>query len=116
MFREALAIGAGNATGFVATDIEDLISVPTYLALFNSTFAKSIGTPLQEAELPGGTRIVDRLNRLLESKGISIRPSGGFNHYAVATFLVSKPPNKVDKQTLARFEKLFTALNSLFTM
>lgn len=98
------------------TDIEDLISVPAYLALFNATFAKQLGKhQVTEAELPPGNRILDRLERFLEAKSIKLRASSGFNHYSVANFLVSNPPPSVDEDTLRRFEAVFQATNSIFT-
>ncbi len=96
-----------------ATDIEDLFAIPFYLKLFSSTFGMHLGDELREADLPPGDRIIDRLNRLLKDKGIYLRPSGGFNHYAVANHLAANPPKTLDKDTLARFESVFSKVNSL---
>ncbi|MGL4553632.1 MAG: ATP-dependent nuclease, partial [Gemmataceae bacterium] len=122
MFRNAAARTKGAPKGPAATpppaDVEDLISLPLYLGLFNSAFAKQLsGVEIVEADLPPGDRVVDRLNRHLATAGIQIRPSGGFNHYAVANYMAANPPasKSVDKETLNRFEALFTAANALFS-
>ena len=96
-----------------ATDVEDLFAIPFYLKLFSSTFEKQLGSEVKEADLPPGDRIIDRLNRYIKDKGITLRPSGGFNHYAVANYLAANPPKTLDKDTLARFEALFQKVNSL---
>jgi len=117
MFRDLNAKGKGKAPPvMVSGDVEDLISVPFYLKLFNATFKKQLsGNDLTEANIPPGDRIVDRINRHLEATGISIRPSGGYNHYAVANHLAANPPKTVDKDTLNRFEAAFKAVNALFS-
>jgi len=98
-----------------STDIEDLISLPLYLKLFNGAFEKQLGkTTIAEADLPPGDRVIDRLNRHLDENGIKLRARGGFNHYTVATYLVSNPPRTIDKDTLGRFEALFAEANGLF--
>lgn len=96
-----------------ATDVEDLLAVPLYLKLFSSTFEKQLGGEVKEADLPPGDRMIERLNRHLKDKGIVLRPSGGFNHYAVANYLAANPPKTLDKDTLARFEALLLKVNSL---
>jgi len=99
---------------FPATDIEDLLTIDHYLSLFNSTFARELqGRAITRGALPIGDRIVERLNRLLKQEGITLRASGGFNHYAVASYLASHPL-EFDESTLARFEQLFSAINALF--
>jgi hypothetical protein len=69
---------------------------------------------IKESELPAGDRIIDRIERYLASKGIPVRPSGGFNHYLVAAQFASKPPASLDADTMGRFEALFKALNALY--
>ncbi|MDP2321781.1 MAG: AAA family ATPase [Acidobacteriota bacterium] len=109
-FRDLGNIGKSGK----ATDIEDLFEPAEYVGSFNLTFAKALGsTPVAEASLPAGDRIVDRLERFLSDKGIKTRPSGGFNHYLVASHFVSSPA-KFDAATLNRFEALFKAVNDLF--
>jgi hypothetical protein len=86
-----------------------------YLDYFNSTFAKALaGTTVKEPELPPGDRIIDRIERYLDDKGIKTRPSGGFNHYRVASDFASRPPTTLDADTIKRFEALFEAVNALF--
>lgn len=97
------------------SDIEDLFSIGIYLKYFNETFAKQLaGVCVSEADLPPGDRIVQRLEKLLEDKGLKIRPSGGFNHYAVAARFASSPPNALDADTVARFSALFATLNAVY--
>lgn len=97
------------------SDIEDLFSVGVYLKYFNMTFASQLaGVVIAEADLPPGDRIVQRLEQHIKDKGLTIRPSGGFNHYAVATRFASSPPKSLDAATMARFKALFTAINAVY--
>ena len=97
------------------TDVEDLFSVPFYLKLFGGAFAAQLGGEVAEADLPPGDRVIDRLGRYLKDRAITLRPSGGFNHYAVANHLASNPPKTLDKDTMARFEALFNKVNALMS-
>ncbi|CAN7443666.1 hypothetical protein [Polaromonas sp. LjRoot131] len=98
-----------------ATDIEDLLEPEMYLEYFNKTFAKQLGgVTLIEADLPPGDRIVHRLEKHLSDKGIKIRPSGGYNHYAVAATFGATPPTALPNDVKKRFAAMFEALNKLF--
>jgi energy-coupling factor transporter ATP-binding protein EcfA2 len=106
-----------NPALLVDTDIEDLIAVPLYLELFSATFSKKLnGAVVRESDLPPGHRIVARITEYLHLKGIILRASGGFNHYAVANYLAANPAVNTDSQTLLVFERMFTKVNSLFTV
>lgn len=110
-FRDVKKPGVTGQT----SDIEDLFEVGLYLEYFNKTYSKQLkGTPIQEADLPPGDRIIERIERHLKDKAISVRPSGGFNHYLVASQFASDPPKSIDKTTIKRFEALFGAANGLF--
>ncbi|MBW8036063.1 MAG: AAA family ATPase, partial [Planctomycetes bacterium] len=110
-FRDIKNIGKSGQ----ASDIEDLFKPALYLEHFNETFAKPLsGATISEADLPQGERIIDRIERHIAAKGIQIRPSGGFNHYGVASHFASNPPKSLDNNTLKRFEALFNAVNGLF--
>jgi hypothetical protein len=110
-FRNLANIGMSGQ----ATDTEDLFTVSLYLEYFNKSFSKSLnGVAVKEGDLPPGDRIVERLERYLKDKAIKIRPSGGFNHYIVASYFASHPPTKLDANSLKRFEALFTTVNALF--
>ena len=98
-----------------ATDVEDLFTLSFYLKLFNGAFEKKLPAEVTEAALPCGDRIIGRLDRYLADTSISLRARGGFNHYAVANYLVTNPPKTVDKETLNRFEQMFNKVNSLFS-
>jgi hypothetical protein len=118
-FRAPAPAGRGkkkeNVGGLVSPDVEDLFSPDLYLSMFNAAFAKQLGgRALQADDLPPGDRIVERIGRFLQTEGIAIRPSGGFNHYAVANYLAANP-QAVDDATLNRFERLFAAVNPLFS-
>lgn len=97
------------------TDVEDLFEVKEYLDMFNAAFAGALPKPVKESDLPPGDRIVDRLNRYLHAESITLRPSGGFNHYTVANYLAGNPPSALHMATLSQFELLFKKLNTLFS-
>jgi hypothetical protein len=106
---------AADAAAQPSTDVEDLISVATYLDLFNSAFANQLkGKPVGESALPPGDRIVERITRYLNDAGTKLRPSGGFNHYTVASYSAMNAP-AWDAATLDRFEAAFGVINPLFT-
>lgn len=109
-FRDPATKGASGK----ASDIEDLFSVSLYLKYFNLTFAAQLGegNEVEEAKLPEGDRIVNRLERYLEARKILLRPTGGYNHYLVANKLAANPPKTLDAATLSRFRSLFAAVNS----
>ncbi len=110
-FRDLAALGTASR----ATDTEDLFRVDLYVDYFNRTYAKALGgVRITEAGLPPGDRIIDRLERFLSARGIQLRPSGGFNHYAIAVTFASDPPNSLHADTVRRFEALFAAVNGLF--
>ncbi len=110
------AKGSKATPGLRASDIEDLISPKVYVELFNRTFEKELGSKqIKEADLPPGDRIVERVNQWLEKEGVELRPSGGYNHYAVAKTLVSSPAAEIDDPTLDRFAALFKSVNARFS-
>jgi|HubBroStandDraft_6_1064221.scaffolds.fasta_scaffold2346280_1 hypothetical protein len=95
------------------TDVEDLFAIPHYLSIFNAAYKKELkGVVLNEGHLPAGTRIVDRLNRLLAKMGVQLQQRGGFNHYRVAS-AAQGAGVKFDEQELAAFEALFSKANAL---
>ena len=95
------------------SDIEDLISAKLYIDYFNKTFEKNLRDKIKASDLPAGSRIVERLNRYLKDNGISLRPSGGFNHYLVASTFGANPPKTIDEKTISHFENLFQDINKL---
>lgn len=109
-FRDLKNIGKDGP----ASDIEDLFEPDFYVERFNLAFAKQLPAPIKETDLPPGDRIVVRLERYLKDQQIQLRPSGGFNHYAVASGFASQPPKTVSANTLAKFEALFEAVNNRF--
>ncbi len=110
-FRDLTSLGKSGRP----SDTEDLLSPGLYLDYFSRTFEKQLGgKKVTETDLPPGDRILHRIESYLAGAGTPLRPSGGFNHYAVASKFVSDPPESVDPDTLARFEALFRAVNTLF--
>lgn len=108
-FRDLKKLGQDT----IPSDIEDLFSVKTYLSLFNKAFSKQLnGLTIEEEHLPQGDRIVQRIEQLLKSLNIELRPSGGFNHYTVAATFTTTPAAKIDAATKSRFSSLFNAINS----
>lgn len=103
-----------NQNGAVGdpTDVEDLFSIPHYLDLFNETYGADLnGTTFREADLPAGKRVVDRLNRLLAAKGITLLQRGGFNHYRVARRVLTGA-FRFESHELDAFQALFSAANA----
>jgi predicted ATP-dependent endonuclease of OLD family len=95
------------------TDIEDLFNTGLYLQYFNATFSPQLGdVSIAESELPNGERIVARIEQFLKAKSIQLRPSGGFNHYLVASRFAASPPESLDAQTTTRFKELFSTINA----
>ncbi len=110
-FRDVSNIGTTGKS----SDTEDMFNPDLYLDYFNRAYAKQLkGKVLKLTDLPPGDRIIDRLERCLEKQSIKVRPSGGFNHYLVATQFASVPPASLEEETLGRFEALFDAINELF--
>ncbi|ULT72338.1 AAA family ATPase [Pseudomonas sp. BC42] len=108
-FRDLENLGHNS----VPSDIEDLFDVALYLDYFNKVYAKALGdTPILESDLPEGDRIVHRIERALITKKINVRPTGGFNHYAVAAAFSTSPPEHLSEETLTRFSALFKAISS----
>lgn len=95
------------------SDIEDLLSEKVYLDYFNKTFEGKLPEKINPSSLPDGPRIVERLNRFLKENKISLRPSGGFNHYLVSSTFSSNPPKSIDDETLTSFENLFRDINKI---
>jgi energy-coupling factor transporter ATP-binding protein EcfA2 len=107
----------GNKAKLPATDVEDMFDIGEYLAFFNCAYERELGgKKLTPEALPNGERIIARIEALLISLGLKVRPRGGFNHYHVANSFVthlSEMP-KPSEATLSRYEKLFAKVNSLF--
>lgn len=102
-----------KASTLLPSDIEDLFDVTEYLAMFNATFSAQLaGQIIAESDLPAGDRVVQRIEQHLKAKGISLRPSGGFNHYLVAKTFAVSPPKSLSAATVARFAALFHAVNA----
>ncbi|MHC1945984.1 AAA family ATPase [Bradyrhizobium sp. UFLA06-06] len=108
-FRDLSKLGVSGKP----SDTEDLFEPSVYLHYFNTAFADRLSEPVKEGKLPKGDRIVDRLERYIESKKIHLRQSDGYNHYTPAAAL-ARDPSTIDAASLARFEALFKKVNSLF--
>jgi hypothetical protein len=109
-FRDLAKLGVSG----VPSDTEDLFEPTVYLRYFNMAFGNQLaGKMIEEADLPHGDRIVERLERHITARGIQLRPSGGFNHYTPA-MAFARDPSGVDNKSLDRFEALFKSVNMLF--
>lgn len=105
-----------DAGNLKASDVEDMLSEDLYLSIFNAAYSSQLsGLTVSAKDLPKGDRMTQRIEKYLKSKKITLRPSGGYNHFLVASHLVSNPlPKKaIDGATLDRFESMFKELNSL---
>lgn len=79
-------------------DIEDLFSTEDYLVLYNAAFEQDI----KSGDLPPGDRIVKRIESTVGKE---------FDHYRPAQYM-TRADHDFSKETLARFEKLFTRINA----
>lgn len=112
-FRDLNSLGENGK----ASDTEDLFEPKSYLDYFNNTFSKELkGAVINEVELSKRPTIIQRIEDSLKTKNIQIRPSGGFNHYAVASYFASNPPVSLDPDTLRRFEELFKCVNKTLSV
>jgi len=105
-----------DAANLKASDVEDMLGEDLYLGVFNAAYSTQLnGLTISAKDLPKGDRMTQRIEKYLKSKKITLRPSGGYNHFLVASHLVSNPlPKKaVDAATLDRFENMFKELNAL---
>lgn len=110
-FRDVKKLG----TEAQSSDTEDLFDIGMYLDYFNKAYAKQLnGSVVKLSDLPPGDRVLERIDRWLKAKSIQVRPSGGFNHYLIASQFCSTPPLTLDDDTKMRFEALFKSVNELF--
>ena len=110
-FRDVTKIGTTGQP----SDTEDLFDSDLYVDYFNKAYEREHkGAKLEAKALPKGDRIIERIERHLKEKSITVRPSGGFNHYLPASAFATDPPAKLDDDTLQRFESLFKTVNELF--
>lgn len=105
-----------DPTSLKPSDVEDMMGENLYLNVFNATYSTQLnGATITAKDLPKGDRMTERIGACLASKKINLRPTGGYNHYLVASHLAANPlPKKsIDKDTLSRFEEMFKVVNSL---
>ncbi|WP_318378659.1 AAA family ATPase [Enterobacter sp.] len=108
-FRDISNIGNNS----IPTDIEDLIDPDVYLKIFSMVYQKELnGIVINNKNLPAGDRIVQRIEKYLSNNSIKIRPSGGYNHYAVAAAFVTHTPENLSDDTIMRFTELFKEINN----
>lgn len=108
-FRDISTIGNNS----IPTDVEDLLDPDVYLKLFCMVYQKELdGVMINDKDLPAGDRIVQRIEKYLTNNSIKIRPSGGYNHYAVAAAFATHTPENLPDDTIKRFTELFKEINS----
>lgn len=108
-FRDISKMGEDG----IPTDVEDLIDPDVYLKLFCDVYKKELnGIIIDDTSLPAGDRIVQRIEKYLSNNSIKIRPSGGYNHYAVAAAFATSTPENLSETTIKRFAGLFKEINN----
>jgi hypothetical protein len=92
-------------------DIEDFFTPEFYVDLVNDAYQGSLkGSPISVEELPGGSRIVKRIESLFKRKGIN---NGHLNHFSPASALLrQKTPPKLTKRVLDHAEILIDRINA----
>lgn len=113
--KKILDYGMFRSLENLETDIEDLVPEPLYLNAFNAAYEKELGgITLAPGDLPVHPRIVERINRWLVGKNVTLKKGGGFNHYRVAQALLPLLTIKsVPVTALDVFESLFKRLNAI---
>lgn len=108
-FRDVSNFGRDS----IPTDVEDLFEPQLYVDYFNKVYnGKLPNGKVVESELPPGDRIVQRITKYLATQKIKLRPSGGYNHYAVAAAISTSPPTKLPQDVIKRFTELFKEVNA----
>lgn len=92
-----------SVIGQTFADIEDLFSKEEYLMLYNGAF----GTSVQISDLDADRPIMSQLKQLNGNKS--------FNHYSPANYMAKNIGTlSFSEETIGRFEKLFSMVNSKF--
>ena len=92
-----------SVIGQTFADIEDLFSKEEYLVLYNGAFGKSVHISDIDVNKP----IMSQLKRLNGNKA--------FNHYSPANYMAKNIGTlSFSEETIGRFEKLFSIVNSKF--
>lgn len=103
----------GTVVGRADADIEDLFDHGFYVELINDAYQGLLaGEKLTLKELPDDPRLVRRVERAFEARGIN---NGRINHYSPAAALnrnQAKLLPKISAATLDRAEKLFAEVNA----
>lgn len=118
--REAGRLGSGGIVeigtvlGKADADIEDLFEPGLYVELINDAYqGLLVGKKLTVKELPDDPRLVRRVERAFEARGLN---NGRINHFSPAAALSRKQGHylpKINDKTLVRAEKLFSVVNDL---
>jgi hypothetical protein len=116
--REAGKLGVGGLVlvgevlGVKVADTEDLFEPGFYVELVNKAYAGLLaGTKLAVKDLPTDSRLVRRVERAFEARGLN---NGRINHYSPARVLLGEPQlhKKISSKTLDRAEELFRLINA----
>lgn len=104
----------GDAVGRDEADVEDLLEPRFYIELVNTAYQGLLHeSPLTVADLPDDKRLVRRVERAFEDRGIN---NGNLNHFSPAGALLRKSGGrgrKPGKTVLDRAERLFQKINVL---
>jgi len=111
--KRVLDFSMFRTPGNQETDVEDLFPEALYIDAFNAAYCNELkGTTLSLSDLGQHPRTIERINRWLKDKGITLLKDGGFNHYRVAQALLPRLTQvSLSAADLDRFEKLFVRLN-----
>ncbi|OAT32960.1 hypothetical protein M975_1399 [Buttiauxella brennerae ATCC 51605] len=108
-FRDLNMIGKDS----IPTDVEDLLDPEFYLNIFCDVYKKELsGSKIEYKDLPAGDRIVQRIEKYLAVNSIKIRPSGGYNHYAVAAAFATHDHDNISENTIKIFTEVFREVNN----
>ncbi|MFC3299310.1 hypothetical protein FJV46_14620 [Arthrobacter agilis] len=118
--REAGRLGGGGIVeigtvlGKADADIEDVFEPSFYVELINDAYQGLLsGKKLTVKELPDDPRLVRRVERAFETRGIN---HGRINHFSPAAALNRRQSHyvpKINEKTLDRAEQLFASINVL---
>lgn len=114
LLKKNHVITFADITGKPEADIEDLFDAAFFLDLVNAEYAKDLGKPVVEADLPPHPRILVRLEKYFEAN--PMKAGAVFNHYRPARHLAERGgalAPKLSAGTVGHFEAAFKLLNAL---
>ncbi len=111
LLKKQQVLTFADFAGGAEADIEDMFTPEFYIELVNSEFDVALST---DALAKGNPRILRRLEESLKAN--PFQGNVTFNHYRPARFFsenIGSLQEKLDNETLDRFQRAFDALNQL---